>query len=223
MIDQVAILIKGNIRVYVTNVTKTAQQALVLHQLNPLPALVLGTAIAAFGPLGIMKKNGKVSVIINSDGPLANLVVDTNNEGDIRALIGNPQLITEYDQKNFNTIPLQLGMGTNGSLKVIHYLSGQTFGGEVKLAKGDIVTDLAYYFDQSEQIYSAVKTAIELANPTEFAYARSVIFQLLPGYDQNDIAIIEKLVAKPFLKNEFKPHLYLEKQGFKLLTTKTLQ
>lgn len=216
------ILVKNNVRAYVSDVTKIAQEGIDLHQTYPLPSLVLATSIAAFGPLGIMKKQGKVSSLIKSDGSLETILVETNSEGKMRALVGNPHVVTEFDQNRFNELPLQLGVGTNGILKIVNEINGQTFGGQVKLAKGDIATDLVYYFDQSEQIHTAVQLSVVLKTPKKLAKAYSVIFQLLPGYQESDIQMIEKLVSKNSLANFASIESYIQSLNFEILATKRL-
>ncbi len=181
-------------RVYVSDLTDVAQEAITKHHTSPLPSLALATAIAAFGPFAIIKAHGRTSAMIKSSGPLKNIIVESNAEGHIRALVGNHNIPTDYDDKDINLIPIKVGIGETGSLRVVHEYNGESFGGEVLLAKGDIVTDLAYYFDQSEQIYTAVVTDVKLKDRNTVERAYSTIYQLLPGHTESDIEFIENIV-----------------------------
>lgn len=195
------VFLRDQVRVYVTDVTDVAQTAIEKHKSTPLPSLALATAIAVFGPLGVMKKYGRTAVMLKGDGPLKNVLVETNVDGEIRALVGDAYIITEYDKEKFNDIPLTLGVGQTGLLRITHEVNGHTFGGDVKLAKGDIVTDLAWYFDQSEQIYSAIISDVELASPEKIKRAYSVIFQMLPKHTEGDVLWVEEIVKNKKLKD----------------------
>ncbi|NQZ65725.1 MAG: Hsp33 family molecular chaperone HslO [Mycoplasmatales bacterium] len=50
------------------------------------------------------------------------------------------------------------------------------------MAKGDITTDLAFYFDQSEQSHSAVISDVGMKYKDTLERAFSVIFQVMPWY-----------------------------------------
>lgn len=187
-------LLKNQVRIYVSDLTDVAKEAMRRHATLPLPSLILASAIAAFAPLGVMKKDGLVSAYIKSSGPIKNILVETNNHGDVRALVGNAKIVTEYDTKNFNLIPLILGIGETGTLRVVHAYNNENFGGEVNLVRSNIVSDLVHYFDQSEQVYTAVVVDVHLTTPRKLARAYSAIFQLLPNHTEEDINFVEKVV-----------------------------
>lgn len=190
------ILIKGSVRIYISDYTKIAQTAIEKHKTKPLASLAISTAIAVFGPLSIMKKEGRTSALYKFNGALKNILVESNVEGDIRALIGDPTITTDYDKKDINQIPLRVGIGETGTLKIVHEYKGKQWGGEVQMANGDITTDLAFYFDQSEQIKSAVISDIKMKNSDILERAYSAIFQLMPGYIEEDIKWIETFIKE---------------------------
>lgn len=216
------IIIKNNVRLYLTDLTDVAQEAIENHKTTPLPSLILATAIAAFGPFAIIKARGRTSVLMKTDGPIKNIIVESNSDGDIRALVGNHDIPTDYDNKDINLIPIKVGIGNTGMLRVIHEFNGENFGGEVSLAKGDIVTDLAYYFDQSEQIYTAIVTDVEMKDKTTVARAYSAIFQMLPGYTEEDVLFIEDIVKNHKLSSMTLAQ-YKDKVGGSLVGEKQLQ
>lgn len=188
------IIIKNNVRAYVSDLTEVAQEAVLRHNTSPLPSLALATAIAVFGPFAIIKARGRTSVLLKANGPLKNIIVESDSDGHIRALVGNPDIPTDYDNKDINLIPIKVGVGESGFLRVVHEYEGESFGGEVLLAKGDIVTDLAYYFDQSEQIYTAVLSDVKMKDKQNVERAYSVIFQMLPGYQEEDVEFVENMI-----------------------------
>ncbi|NQZ66222.1 MAG: Hsp33 family molecular chaperone HslO, partial [Mycoplasmatales bacterium] len=164
------------------------------HQTKPLASLALSTAIAVFGPLSTMKKEGRVVAFYKFDGALKNLLVESNVQGDVRALVGDPFVTTDFDNKDVNQIPIKVGLGEKGTLRIVNETNNNQWGGEVEMAKGDITTDLAFYFDQSEQIQSAVVSDVKMKDKMTLERAYSAIFQLIPGYLEEDISWIEKFI-----------------------------
>ena len=194
-------IIKGEVMIYVTDAKAIAQEAIDRHKTLPLASLALATSIAVLGTFGSYKKGIHTSVNVKGNGPLKNIIVETNGNGKLRALIGNPFVKTDADEKNFNNIPLTVGIGDGGSLKIVHTNEKINFGGEVPLANGDITTDLAYYLDQSEQINSAVISSIILDSPQKLEHARAVIFVMLPKHSEKDIRWLENFIKNNSLEN----------------------
>lgn len=213
------VILKNNVRIYVSDFTEIAQTAIEKHQAKPLAGLTMSTAIATFGVLAIMKKEGKTSVFLSSDGALKNLGVESNANGDIRAFIGNPLIPTDADNKNPNDIPISIGTGDNGTIKVVHQFGDHSFGGEVSMVAGDIVTDMAYYLDQSEQINSAVVADIKLKDAKTLDRAYSAIFQMLPLHGEADIQWVEDFIKNNKL-SQYSLMDYINKIDGNLLETK---
>lgn len=208
--SKTTILIKNNVRVYLSDYTEIAQRAIESHNTKPLASLALSTAIAVFGPLSTMKKEGRTSALYKFNGSLKNLLVESNVEGDIRALVGNPGVETDFDNKDINQIPIRVGIGEVGTLRIVHEWNDQQFGGEVDMANGDITTDLAFYFDQSEQIRTAVISDVKMKDKNTIERAYSAIFQLLPSSTEEDIKWIEEFVKNnKFSKNTYDSYIEL--------------
>ena len=190
------ILIKGSVRIYLSDYTDIAQIAIEKHKTLPIASLALSSAISVFAPIAHMKKQGSISIIYKFNGPLKNILVESSTNGTVRALIGDPFVITEYDDKDVNGIPIGLGIGDTGKLKIVNTYNGQNFGGIVDIVKGDIVTDLVWYFDQSEQIKTAIVSDVQMNNKYEIKNAVSAIFQLLPSATLKDIVWIEGFIKE---------------------------
>lgn len=90
-----SIYIKGNIRAYLSDLTDVAQVAIIKQKTTPLASLALATSVAVFGPFAIIKTHGRTSSMIKSNGSIKNIIVESNSSGDIRALVGNNEIITE--------------------------------------------------------------------------------------------------------------------------------
>ena len=138
---------------------------------------------------------------IKSNGPINSLIMEIQDH-DVRALISDPNIVTEYDNKNYNEIPLILGIGDDGSLEISRKIKNEYFNSVTKLVRFDIVTDLAYFLNVSDQIFSAILSDVELSsdNPLIFSKVRSIIFQLLPNHTEDDKKWIEDFVANMNIK-----------------------
>ncbi len=191
----IKLLTKNNVRIYVSDMTDISNIAVKKHKALPLGALILSTAISVFGPITSMKRNTKNTAILKGDGSTGSVIVESTEEGYIRASIANPRVITEYDKINPNELPLGIGIGQVGTLKILNTAGDSTFGGEVKLAKGDIVTDMAYYFDKSEQTKTAVLSSVLLGENSFVERAYGVTMQMLPGYTEEDIRWVENFLS----------------------------
>lgn len=196
------LIIKNNVRIFVSDFTEIAQKAIDIHSKYPLPSLVLATAVAAFGPLSFInqKNNGKLIAMIKSEGAIKSIVVESSFDGKIRALIGNDNIETEYDDKDFNDIPLILAIGSPGILEIINIINNQQYGGQVALANADIITDLVYYFELSHQIKTALKTGVIFESKTKIQRSYSAFFQLLPNHNEEDIQWILDFIKNNDLK-----------------------
>lgn len=213
------ILIKGSVRIYLSDYTDIAEIAIKKHETLPLASLAIASAISVFAPIVHMKKQGSVSVLYKFDGPLKNILVESSVSGSVRALIGDPFVATEYDNSNVNGIPIGLGIGEKGKLKVVNTYNGKNFGGIVDIVKGDIVTDLAWYFDQSEQTKTAIVSDVQMIDKNIIKNAYSAIFQLLPSATSEDIEWIEKFITNNKLST-FSIKEYEEKINGLFLETK---
>ncbi|MGL5617628.1 MAG: Hsp33 family molecular chaperone HslO [Metamycoplasmataceae bacterium] len=197
------IIIKNNVRIYISDYQKVSQDILNIHKYNPLPSLILANGIATFGPLGFLYDVEKVTVFMKTTGPMKTLILEFKDNA-IRALIGDGNIETEYDHNGlYNQIPLILGIGDEGLLRVSRFVNQIPYNSEVMLAKGDIVTDLVYYLNKSDQVFSAILNNVWLNENDSLKVdrANSVIFQLLPDHNEKDITWIEDLIKNNNFKN----------------------
>ncbi|WP_051619012.1 Hsp33 family molecular chaperone HslO [[Mycoplasma] collis] len=197
------IYIKDNVRIFLSDYTQVANSTIEKQKSSNFSSLILANAITIFGvlPFILQAKHGKVISFLKSNGTIKNLIVEANSEGEIKALIGNPLIeITEKKFENKN-IPLILAIGNEGILRITRKNNNDYFTGEVKLVKSDLITDLAYYFQISEQIYTAIKTSVFFENENKFSRAYSVIFQLLPQHQEKDILWIENIIKNHDINN----------------------
>lgn len=184
----VKIVLKNNIRIYVTDSTKIIEEGLSNIGYTPYSALIFAKGISTFLPFLAMKDDRDTYIEYKSDGPMKRMLIEKHGKGYVRALLANRSIATEYDgdMVKLNSIPPQIATGQKGTLSIVSYVGSETFGGEVEIMSGDFVTDLAHYLDQSEQIFSAVvsSTAIDIGNRVLSSFG--AIFQLLPNHTDKD-------------------------------------
>lgn len=191
------IILKNNIRIYLSNNKDIVQQVFDHHKYPPFPNLILANAITAFTPIKFLYDTNNIVFRIKTNGAMKNLILEIKDSS-IRALISNPNIVTEYDKEKYNEIPLILGIGDIGTIDVSRVINNERFNSTVKIAKGDIVTDLAYYLNVSDQVFSAVINDVRLndKDPQKILKAKNVLFQLLPSANEEDINWIETFIKE---------------------------
>ena len=196
------IFIKNNVRIYLSDLQDLVQPILDQHNYLPLANLILAHALSSFSPLACLYDAKKMLIKIKSNGPIEMLLVEIENQA-VRALVANGQIASEYDQSGYNEIPLILGLGNQGTLHISRIINNEQFTSEVNLVAADIITDLAYYLNQSDQTFSAIVNDVYLdqTSPNKIGRAVNVIFQLLPGYEEADVVWIEEFIKQNPLKN----------------------
>ncbi|WP_069097020.1 Hsp33 family molecular chaperone HslO [Mesomycoplasma ovipneumoniae] len=194
------IYLHKNILIVVSEMTEIVNKAINIHKLKNISSLILASFINVFGPLPtlIKDKTTGFSVKINSE-TVESLVLETNKNGQIRASFSaNSFEISANVFKNYNTNQLVSSyIGTSGFLKINQFTKKTNYSGQVKLQRGDFITDLAFYFHQSQQINSVVKNLIELDENSKIAKSQSLIIQLLPNHSEGELQEIES-----WLENE---------------------
>ncbi|TDO21173.1 molecular chaperone Hsp33 [Mycoplasma testudineum] len=184
-----------NVRILLSDYTVVVNKLLKNHpNATPFAKIIFAKAIVTYAPLlQLFSKAGSMQITINSSGPFAPIKIYLDQPGHIRANLANWEIATEYDNsENINSIPSILGIGDSGLIKVKYEINSKIYESQVKLAAGDFSTDLAYLFDQSWQIFSGNNHSVILDKNNNITKAISVVMQLLPGHDEDDIELIKK-------------------------------
>ncbi len=197
------IIIKNNVRIYVSDYQKIAQDILEIHKYTPLASLILANGISTFGVLGFLYDIEKISILLKTTGAIKTFVLEFKN-GQMRSLLGDGTITTEYDDNGlYNDIPLILGIGDEGLIRVSRFINGSPYTSEVPLANADMITDLVYYLNKSDQVFSAIINDVWLneKNHLKVDRAKSILFQLMPNHTNEDIIWIENLIKNHNLKD----------------------
>ncbi|VEU68070.1 Hsp33 family molecular chaperone HslO [Mycoplasmopsis pulmonis] len=195
------ILIKNNIRIFLSDYTKVANEILLKKQTSFISKVILSSAIATFGSLGfILTKDGEVKISYVSKQLGSVIDVIGTFDGKLRAKMLNNQI---QDEDNFSedflsksidlsNIYLTPYIGEDAKLIVNVKDKISNYNSQVDVFKADMISDLNYFFYQSFQIHSAIKKSIKFDEKNNLTKATSIIMQLLPNHKEEDIIFIEK-------------------------------
>lgn len=182
---------KGQVRAYAIRSTETVSEAQRRHDTWATASAALGRTITASAMMGSMLKgDSRITVKIDSDGPLGLILVDANTTGSVRGYVANPHV--DFETNEQGKLDVKRAVGTNGTLTVVKDLGlREKFSGQVPLVSGEIGEDFTYYFAISEQVPSAVGVGV-LVNPDHTILASGgFILQMLPGATDQTITEIE--------------------------------
>ena len=183
----------SGLRVVYTQGTDLARMARVLHGLAPTSAAVLGEALAAGLLLGALQKaRTRVNLQLQVDGPIAGLLVDADNEGNIRGRIRGPAVHFPGDP----AIGPRAALGGGGTLSVLRDLgSGELYRGSVEVGPGTLTEHLRRYFAESEQVDTAVDVRVLAAGAEPLGAVAGLLVQKLPEGDAEALAEVRLRLA----------------------------
>lgn len=182
----------GNIRAYAVRTTETVSEAQRRHQTWRTASAALGRTMTAGVMMGAMLKGeDKLTIKIDGDGPIGQIVVDSNAKGEVRGYVTNPEV--DFESNEHGKLDVRRAVGTNGMLAVVKDIGLRDFfSGQVPLVSGELGEDFTYYFATSEQVPSSVGVGV-LVNPDDTILAAGgFIFQLMPGTPEPIIAKLEE-------------------------------
>lgn len=189
-----AIAFNGQVRAYAVRSTDTIAEAQRRHYTWPTASAALGRAMSAGVMMGAMLKgDNKLTIKINGGGPLGNILVDANANGEVRGYVSNPQ--THFELNEHGKLDVRRAVGTDGLLSVVKDIGmRENFTGQSPLVSGELGEDFTYFFAVSEQVPSSVGVGV-LVNPdNSILAAGGFIIQLMPGTEDSTITDIEKRI-----------------------------
>ena len=184
----------GAFRAFVADTTELVNKAVSLHNLSPVAAAAMGRTLTASAMMGLDLKgeNETLSIQIDGDGPLGNIVTVADCHGNVRGYLDEPYV--ELPLKN-NKLDVAAAVG-EGCLTIIKYMGmKEPYIGRVELQTSEIAEDIAYYFANSQQTPSVVALGVLVDVDYTIKAAGGFIIQLLPGADEQ---MIEKLEANVY-------------------------
>ena len=181
----------GSARVVVCNTSEIVREAQRLHALSPTAEIALGQLLTAASMMGSLmgEKQEKLTLGIQGDGPLGNLLVTADYYGNVRGYVQNPEV--DLPQRADRAPDLAGAIG-DGLLYVIHDTGApEKQTGTVRFSGGEIPQHITLYYAESEQIPSACSLGVQRTKDGDAPVAGGVLIQLLPGASEEVIAELE--------------------------------
>lgn len=183
-----------SIRFFSCITTGMVEEARKIHNCSPVSIAALGRMLTAGSMMGIMLKSDKdtMTLQINGKGPAGSIVVVSDNTGNTKGYITNPnvELMHRIDGK----LDVGSAVGLDGVLSVIKDLGmKEPYVGQIPIVSGEIGDDISSYFAVSEQTPTAVGLGVLVEVDGHVAASGGFIIQVMPEADE---AVISKLEVR---------------------------
>ena len=182
----------GTVNAVAVTTRHLTEKARQIHHTLPVATAALGRALAAASMMGnALKDSGSsVSLQFRGGGPLGPVLAISDNRGNVRGTVGNPDL--DLPLRPDGKLDVGAAVGTDGTLTVIRDLKmKEPYVGSVALLSGEIAEDLAAYFVESEQIPTACGLGVLVDRDQSVLCAGGYLIQLLPGAGEDVITKVE--------------------------------
>jgi molecular chaperone Hsp33 len=193
-----ATALDGRVRAFALRATATVAEMQQRHATFPAVSAALGrTAMGAvlLGGASLKEEEHILTVEVRGGGPVGRIICTANGRGEVRGLVGNPQV--HADSVRPGKLNVAGVVGTAGYLSVTKHLGlREPYQGMTELMSGEIGDDLAYYLLQSEQIPSAVGVGVFVEPDGSVPAAGGFLVQLLPGLDEDELISVEREIRK---------------------------
>lgn len=192
-------IVKGLIRdehvlVVAVNCTGIVEKARKIHDTWPTATTAMGRVIAGTLLLAsTLKDKQKVMLQVKGDGPLQEIVAESDWLYRVRAYVKRPHI---YMGLKGEKIDVGRAVG-KGFLNVIRDLGlREYYQSSVDLQTGEIATDLAYYLNTSEQIPSAVSLGVFVETDNSVKAAGGFMIQTMPQTKPEIIDFLERKLSQ---------------------------
>lgn len=189
----------GTIRVFAAITTDTLREAVRRHGTSPTVSAAFGRVLTGTLLLGgTFKDYDRLTVKIDSSGPIGGITAETTGDGRVRGYVKNADVELPAAANGKFDVGGIVGEGTFYVIRESGFEIGlhkDPYVGSVPLVSGEIGEDFAYYLAKSEQIPSAVLLGVLLKSSEPFVAASGgVLVQMLPGANEHIITMIEDTI-----------------------------
>jgi molecular chaperone Hsp33 len=179
--DQMSVFVMadGRVRGALFHGTNFVNQMRAQHNLGILETMVLGQA-SLCGALLIPTMKGKEHKVwkYETNGPCQGFSVEADSTGYVRGYLFNDTIPIEKPLESWDLTPF-LGDG-NMTMMTSHEGDKVPYSSSVEILFKNITKDLAWYFQQSEQIQTAFNTSIFMDTKGRVTGAGGMFLQVLP-------------------------------------------
>lgn len=186
---------KGRFKISVVKTTDVVQTAKDNHGLSLLNTVLLGrTLTAAMLLASELKGEERIKVQMEGNGPVGFLVAEANRVGEIRGYSQNPAVELDYSQPDVS-IGDGIGLGLLTVSKTL-YNEAEPRTSTIEIVEGDVLSDMAHYMAQSEQVLSAFLLDVSLKDNGDVNQAGGLLIQRLPEADESVMKTLQKTVRE---------------------------
>ena len=185
---------QGFVRAFACVTTDMMNEMQKRHQTWPIASAALGRTVSAGAMMGMAMKNDsdKMTIRVQGDGPLGQILVDVESGGRVRGYVQNPVVDLPHNAQGKLNVGEGVGQGT---LSVVRDLGlKEPYQGSVDLVSGELGDDFTYYLTVSEQIPSSVGVGVLVAPDGGILHSGGFIVQLMPGAEEQLIADLEQRI-----------------------------
>lgn len=187
---------EGKVRAFAVRATGIVDEISKRHEMTPTTTAALGRTVAAGLMMGAMLKGEeKLTILIKGGGPIGQIVVDANANGEVRGYVDNPEV--DLPLNELGKLDVAGAVGTEGFLNIIKDLGlKEPYRGSIPIISGELAEDFTYYFAKSEQTPSAVALGVLVGVDYTVTAAGGFVIQLLPGLTDDEISLIEHQLSR---------------------------
>jgi molecular chaperone Hsp33 len=185
----------GQLRAAAVDTTELVREICRRQQADLTAKVALGRLLTGAALMGcLLKGSQRLALMVEGNGPLGRLIVETDAAGSIRGKLLNPVAGLPPRGDRFDVAG---AIGRAGFLSVIKDLGlKDPYKSVVQLQTSEIGEDLAWYLTNSEQVPSCVAVGVELDERGEVAAAGGFLVQALPPGDPRQLARLEENLSR---------------------------
>ncbi|MBA9087542.1 molecular chaperone Hsp33 [Fontibacillus solani] len=186
----------GKVRAFAVRTTALVEELRRRHDTYPTTTAALGRTTTAAAMMGAMLKGEeKLTIQVQGDGPVGQIIADANAKGEVRGYVKNPHV--QLPSNSLGKLDVAGAVGTTGFIHVTKDLGlKEPYRGSSPIISGELGEDFTYYFAISEQTPSAVGLGVLVDTDSSVIVAGGFIIQLLPGLSDDEIDVIERAVGQ---------------------------
>lgn len=187
-----ALVFDGLVKVAALDTTELVQHAQTIHGTSPVATVALGKVltVAAYMANEMKGEDDRLSISVQCDGPLQNIVVAANAKG-VRGYVSTPNVVLPPLGNGKQNLAKAIGGGTISVRKDLGLKDCYT--GQSQLVNGSIDQDFAWYFTSSEGQPTALALAVNLDETGRCTSAGGVIVQPMPGCPDSILVMLEDI------------------------------
>ena len=190
-----AISSDGGIRVIFCDSTAVVRRSCEIHHTSKTMTAVLGRALTGTALMSCLLKDrdNTLTLQLRGNGPAGTVVCVGDYKGNVRGYADHPDAELPPNAQGKLDVGGAVGRGT---LYVVKDMGmNEPYVGVSPIVSGEIGDDITEYFASSEQTPTVCALGVRVDRDNMCFAAGGYLVQLMPGYDEADIAKLEENVA----------------------------